>query len=148
MIGPAMVVVLVLFSITLFTPLLTTKALFLSNEIGLMRIAHRLFSVDLFLFCIVVGFGIVIPVCKMLMALWCWYSMTPDAAVRFSAVLSVLGKLSMADVMLLAVFIVGFKGLGIGQVQVHYGVILYTVVVLGSHVLSLLMTNTVQRLRT
>jgi uncharacterized paraquat-inducible protein A len=44
--------------------------------------------------------------------------------------ISKLSKFSMLDVMLIAIVIVGLKGVGMGKVKVEYGLYAYAIVVL------------------
>jgi paraquat-inducible protein A len=47
-------------------------------------------------------------------------------------VISTLGKLAMAEVFILAIYIVISKGVGIGQIEVAWGLYLFTAAVLTS----------------
>ena len=142
MIGPALLLNLLLFPIVLFVPLLTTRFYFLSyNDLVLARAAVDLFSTDKFLFVIVFVFGIFIPGLKMLVSALCWYHFTLEVTRRLSQSLVLLSKLSMLDVLLLAVFIVGFKGVGIGAVEIQFGIYLYSLLVLISLGLNIVMAS-------
>ena len=46
--------------------------------------------------------------------------------------LEILGKLAMADVFLIAIYVVGAKGVGIGRVETAWGLYLFTACVLAS----------------
>jgi paraquat-inducible protein A len=143
LIGPALIVVAGLFPIVFLTPLLNTKILFFSyNEIILVRIAYNLFFIDKFLFVVVFIFGMLLPVCKMLISILCRYQFPISVARRWGGRLAVVSKLSMLDVMLLAVFIVAFKGTGIGTVQIRYGLYFYVLLILGSLLLNLAIVAT------
>lgn len=131
--GPTLIISLVAFLFVLFVPLLTTRVSFISyNEIVLARVAYDLFAFDKILFIIVFVFGMLFPVVKMAVSILCWYSFDSSLAGKWNRKLAVLGKLSMLDVMLLALFIIAFKGVGIGTVQVRYGLYLYAAIVVGS----------------
>ena len=52
---------------------------------------------------------------------WVWYRVPAGRAARLLDRLSLLGKLSMTEMFLLAVVIVGLKGVGIGKVEVSWG---------------------------
>jgi uncharacterized paraquat-inducible protein A len=144
--GPLLILVAVSFPFVLFLPLLSTRIPLIShNEIVLAFLAYDLFYADKFLFVVVFVFGMVVPVCKMLCAVLCWYRFDRAVAQRCLPALSLLSKLSMLDVMLLAVFIVAFKGLGVGVVSIRYGLYAYVVLVLCSLFLTLLMESEADR---
>lgn len=79
---------------------------------------------------------------KIVLSIVCWFYLDAPRAVRWSSALVLLGRLSMLDVMLLALFVVGFKGFGMGTVVVRYGLYIYSAVV----VLSLLLNLTMETL--
>ena len=64
---------------------------------------------------------------------------------RWIGVLTVAGKLSMADVFLLALYIVLVKGVGVGHVTTSWGLYLFTGCVLASHVLTLTAERALKR---
>lgn len=137
-VGPILVIFALAFLPVLFVPLVSTRVPIISyNEIALARIAYDLFFIDKFLFFIVFVFGIIFPIGKTSCAVLCWYWADGAGAERCHRVLVILGKLSMLDIMLLAIFIVAFKGIGVGTVQVRYGLYLYTLLVLLSYLLTL-----------
>ncbi len=51
--------------------------------------------------------------------------------------LAVLGKLAMADVFLIAIYIVVAKGVGMGRLETAWGLYLFTFCVLMSYVMTL-----------
>jgi uncharacterized paraquat-inducible protein A len=53
-------------------------------------------------------------------------------------VITTLGKLAMAEVFILAIYIVISKGVGIGQIEVAWGLYLFTAAVLTSLGISLI----------
>ncbi|MEM9268086.1 MAG: paraquat-inducible protein A, partial [Pseudomonadota bacterium] len=55
---------------------------------------------------------------------------------RALPVIEVLGKLAMADVFLIALYIVVTKGVGIGKVETAYGLYVFTALVLASMALA------------
>ena len=148
LIGPVSLLILLLFPVIFFVPLLRTKIWFLSyNEIILARVAYDLFYADKFLFVVVFVFGMLIPACKMVMSVLCWYHFDISFYDRHSEILFYLGKLSMLDVMLLAIFIVAFKGIGFGVMEIRYGLYAYVLLILGSFFLNLVMTAAITELR-
>lgn len=140
LIGPFSVLNIVLFGYVLFQPLLTTRiSYFLRNDISLAQAASDLYRIDKFLFVVVVGLGIVAPAIKMLAMTFAWYFVDVRRAPHYTKWLVLLGRLSMLDVMLLAILIIAFKGIGVGSVEIKPGFYLYVVLVAGFLCLSLLM---------
>lgn len=145
-IGPLMIALIGLFLVVLFLPLLSTRVPLISNnEIVLSRVAYDLFFVDKFLFVVVFVFGMLLPAIKMICTILCWYRFSLSTAKSWINILSVLGKLSMLDVMLLAIFIVAFKGLGIGVVKIMYGLYAYVALVIGSLLITLVLESDLRR---
>jgi uncharacterized paraquat-inducible protein A len=133
LIGPGLLALLISFPFLLFVPLLKTKLWLLSyNEIMLARLMYDLARIDLFLFVVVAVFGVIIPAVKIAIAVLAWYWLDTGAARATFNHMRMLSKLSMLDLMLLSVFIVAFKGLGFGAVEMRYGLYLYAVFVLGA----------------
>ena len=60
------------------------------------------------------------------------------ASPRIKPVLDILGRLAMADVFLIALYIVVIKGIGIGKVETAWGLWLFTGCILGSILISYL----------
>ena len=148
LIGPSSALNIVLFGYVLFQPLLTTRiSFFLRNDISLAQAASDLYRIDKFLFVVVVLLGIVAPAVKMIVMTFVWYCADLKNAPRYSKWLVLLGRLSMLDVMLLAVLIVAFKGIGIGSVEIKPGFYLYVLLVVGFLALSLVMEHMFGTLR-
>jgi uncharacterized paraquat-inducible protein A len=83
--------------------------------------------------------GIVAPAIKMAAMTFAWYFADVSRVPRFLKWLVLLGRLSMLDVMLLAILIVALKGIGIGTVLIRPGFYFYVALVVGFLLLSLLM---------
>lgn len=140
LIGPLSILNIVLFGYVLFQPLLTTRiSFFLRNEISLWQAALDLYRIDKFLFLVVVLMGIVAPAIKMLAMTFAWHFADVSRAPNYLKWLVLLGRLSMLDVMLLAILIIAFKGIGIGTVEIKPGFYFYVALVVGFLLLSLLM---------
>jgi uncharacterized paraquat-inducible protein A len=140
LIGPLSFLNIALFGYVLFQPLLTTRiSYFLRNDISLWQASVDLYRIDKFLFVVVVLMGIVAPAIKMLAMTIAWYFADLSRAPHFLKWLVLLGRLSMLDVMLLAILIVAFKGIGIGTVEIKTGFYFYVVLVAGFLLLSLVM---------
>jgi uncharacterized paraquat-inducible protein A len=139
-IGPLSILNIILFGYVLFQPLLTTRiSFFLRNDISLWQAATDLYRIDKFLFLIVVVMGIAAPAIKMLAMAFAWYFAALSRAPHYLKWLVLLGRLSMLDVMLLAILIVAFKGIGIGTVEIKPGFYFYVALVAGFLLLSLVM---------
>jgi len=145
--GPISLLTLVLLPIVFFVPLLTTRLWFFSRaDITLAHAAYDLFRIDKFLFGVVVVFGILFPLLKAIMSVLCWYRFDISTVERRLQTLSYIAKLSMLDVMLLAFFVIVFKGVGIGSVQVQYGLYFYALLVMASLFLNLAMAPAARKL--
>ncbi len=128
---------LALFPIVLFVPLVRMKWwVFRYNEITLARLAHDLLRTDLLLFLIVVLFGIVVPLCKLIMMWLCWCWLDMERAYSINRHIRILNKLSMLDVMLMAISVVALKGMGVGRIEIAYGLYLYVLFALANFGLS------------
>ena len=147
-IGPAMVVNLAVFFYVLFQPLLVNRIVFIRRqEIMLVQVAYDLYQVDLLLSLVVILFGIVAPTIKMTASIALWYFFDVRVAARHQVWINVLGKLSMLDVMLIAIFIVAIRGVGIGSVEIMPGLYFYIGLVLSSLFVSLTMERLLDRFR-
>lgn len=148
LLGPISLLIVASLPIVFFVPLLTTRFWFFTqNNITLAHAISDLFRIDKFLFAIVVVFGVVFPFFKAIMSVLCWYHFELSTIERCLEVLSYMAKLSMLDVMLLALFVVAFKGVGIGTVDVNYGLYVYASLVIASLLLNLAMTPVARRIR-
>lgn len=148
LLGPISLLILASFPIIFFVPLLTTNFWFFTHtDITLAHAISDLFRIDKFLFAVVVIFGVVFPFLKSFIGVLCWYYFETSTVERYLGILSYIAKLSMLDVMLLAIFVVAFKGVGIGTVHVRYGLYIYVVLVMGSLLLNLAMTPAARKIR-
>lgn len=146
LIGPTLGVYIVVFFYVLFEPLLITRIAFIrQSEIVLARVAYDLYATDTFLFVIVFGFGIVTPIVKMIASVVIWYFVDIRRAKRYALWLVLLGKLSMLDVLLLAVLVIAIKGIGLGAVEIRLGLYVYGALVIGSFLTSLLSEHLIER---
>lgn len=147
LIGPLSILNIAVFGYVLFQPLVTTRiSFFLRNDISLWQAAIDLYRIDTFLFVVVVLMGIVAPAIKMVAMTLAWYAADVKWAPRFMKWLVLLGRLSMLDVMLLAILIVAIKGIGIGTVLIRPGFYLYVVLVTGFLLLSLVMERMMEKM--
>ena len=148
LLGPISLLILASLPIVFFVPLLTTRFwYFMRTDITLAHAITDLFRIDKFLFAIVVVFGLVFPFLKAIMSALCWYYFDISRTERYLEVLSSIAKLSMLDVMLLALFVVAFKGLGIETVDIRYGLYVYASLVIASLFLTLAMVPSARKIR-
>jgi len=138
LIGPAVVAAIGLYFYVLFNPIVETRFFYFSrHELSIVSIASDLYHQDTFLFLVVFVFGILAPGLKLLGFASAWYLLEVPQVVRLNGPLVVLGKLSMLDIMLLAILVVATKGVGTSSVEIRPGLYFYVVLVLGSFLLSL-----------
>jgi uncharacterized paraquat-inducible protein A len=108
--------------------------LFGLSEISVLTGLQSLWGTDLLLALLVTLFALVVPYVKT----------TGLALVQFGLLsrralptLTVLGKLAMADVFLIALYITIVKGVGIGRIETAWGLYLFTACILTSLLLSI-----------
>jgi paraquat-inducible protein A len=137
LIGPLLAMTLVALPISWHLPLFRTELLvFLENEVTLLGAVITLAETDLFLCAIVVLFGMAIPFMKLLALLYAWFALPQARAQSWINAIGKISKFSMLDVMLIAIVIVGLKGVGMGKVKVEYGLYAYALVVIFALLLS------------
>jgi uncharacterized paraquat-inducible protein A len=138
LIGPMLMVVLVALPLSWWLPMFTTQTLlFFEHKVSIVVAIATLFETDLFLCSVVVLFSIVAPVLKNAAFIYVWYRVPNSHALRWVSRLTLLGKLSMAEIFLVALAIVGIKGVALQQVYVDFGLYFFSLVILTSLVLSL-----------
>jgi paraquat-inducible protein A len=126
---------LVLFPISWFAPLLKAGILplFKLSEISVMSGLQSLWGSDVFLALVVTVFALFAPYIKTVgLALIHFRLLSP----RLTPALGIMGKLAMADVFLIALYVVVAKGIGIGRVEVAWGLYLFTACILASLAIS------------
>ena len=135
---------LILFPIAWIAPLARAGLLpfFSLDEMSVLTAIQVLLEKDIFLAVVVIALAILAPIIKTLAL----------AAVHFGALttralptLDVLGKLAMADVFLIAVYIVLAKGVGVGRVETAWGLYLFTFCVLASMVITHLTKSSLRK---
>lgn len=131
---------LVLFPIAWVAPLLRAGLLplFGLSEISVISGFTALWGTDIFLAILVFFFAFVAPYAKTLMLAAVQFGRLPA---RLLPLLTWLGKLAMADVFLIALYIVLIKGIGVGRVETGWGLYLFTFCILFSLLLSVLTTR-------
>ena len=127
---------LVLFPIAWFAPLMRAGILpfFKLNEVSVMTGIGALLEKDLFLAIIVILFALIAPIVKVIgTALIQFGHATP----YWKSIIQVMGKFAMADIFLVAIYIVVAKGVGVGRLEVAWGLYLFTACVLAGFIISL-----------
>jgi len=138
-IGPMLIAWLLAFPIVTLLPLLTIKVPFLARkDMSLFAVVVELGRLDLPLCLVVLVFGIVLPVLKMALSAFLWYT-SPPYRHNLMRKLTILGKLSMLDIFLIAMIVVGFKGVGIGRIEIRFGAYIFAASVILALGLSLLL---------
>lgn len=122
---------IILFPVAWMAPLARAGLLpfFDLDEMSVLSAISVLWVEDLFLALVVIGLALVAPMLKTLAL----------AAIHFGrigprslTVVEILGKLAMADIFLIATYIVLAKGVGVGRVETAWGLYLFTFCVAAS----------------
>ena len=124
-------VLLVLFPVAWFAPLLRAALLpwFGMDEISVISGLQSLWETDAALALLVTFLAIFAPYAKTIgLALVHWHLLSAKTL----PVLHILGKLAMADVFLIALYVVLAKGIGHATVEVAWGLYLFTACILAS----------------
>lgn len=134
---------LILFPIAWFAPLLRAGLLplFGLSEISVISGLQSLWGSDVFLALLVTFFALFAPYVKTLGLALVQFDLLDR---KVLPALTVLGKLAMADIFLIALYIVLAKGIGVGTVEVAWGLYLFTACILASLGISLLSKRTAQ----
>lgn len=126
---------LILFPIAWFAPLLRAGLLpiFGLDEISVITGLQSLWESDAALALLVTFLAVFAPYAKTIgLALLHWNLMSP----RTLPALEILGKLAMADIFLIAIYIVIVKGIGLATIETAWGLYLFTACVLASILIS------------
>lgn len=122
---------LILFPIAWFAPMLRAGILpiFGLSEISVVTGLQSLWGTDVVLALVVTFFAIFAPLLKVLgLALLQWGLLDR----RVLPVIQVLGKLAMADIFLVAIYITVVKGIGLATIEAAWGLYLFTGCILAS----------------
>ena len=132
---------LVLFPIAWFAPLLRAALLplFGMDEISVMSGLQSLWGSDVFLALIVTTFAIFAPYLKTILLALVHFDLLKA---KVLPVIGYLGKLAMADIFLIALYVVVVKGAGRVTVEGGWGLYLFTGCVLASLLISTLSAKT------
>ncbi len=128
---------LILFPIAWFAPLMRAGLLplFGLNEISVITGMQALWESDVALALLVTAFALFAPYLKTIGLALVHFNLLKDKTIP---ALSWIGKLAMADVFLVALYIVAFKGVGIGKVETGWGLYMFTACILASIAISAL----------
>lgn len=123
---------LVLYPIAWTAPLAYAGFLpfFRGSELTILGGIRDLLHTDIFLALIVATLAVIAPFLKTMLMAAAQFGMVRDA--RLMVLVIIMGKLSMADVFLIALYIVVIKGVGVGHVTIGWGLYLFTVLTLAS----------------
>lgn len=122
---------LVLFPVSWFAPLIRAGLLpfFGLDEISVITGLQSLWGSDVVLALIVTLFAVFAPMLKTLGLSLIQFGLLSRSVLP---ALQVLGKLAMADIFLIALYIVLVKGIGLATVEVAWGLYLFTACILAS----------------
>ena len=131
---------IILFPIAWFAPMLQAGLMggmmpyfFDLNEISVITGLQSLWASDVFLALLVTFFAIFAPYLKTLGLALIHFNLLHR---KVLPVLHLLGKLAMADIFLIALYLVVGKGVGVGTVQTAWGLYLFTGCILASLAIS------------
>ena len=126
---------LILFPISWFAPLMRAGLLpiFGLSEISIISGLASLFQTDVVLALIVLLFALFAPIAKTLGLALIHFDLLSDKTLP---TLQFLGKLAMADIFLIALYITVVKGVGLATVEAAWGLYLFTACVLTSLAIS------------
>ncbi|RSK33663.1 paraquat-inducible membrane protein A [Rhodovulum iodosum] len=127
---------LVLFPIAWVAPLMRAGLLplFGLSEISVLSGLRSLWDTDIFLALLVTVFALFAPILKTIGLALIQFGL---ASRRLLPALHILGKLAMADIFLIAIYIVIAKGVGRAHIETAWGLYLFTFCILASLALSM-----------
>ncbi|MBT0956351.1 paraquat-inducible protein A [Alphaproteobacteria bacterium KMM 3653] len=122
---------LILFPIAWFAPLLRAGLLplFGLSEISVISGLQSLWGTDVFLALLVTGFALFAPYLKTIGLALIHFGMMRR---KVLPVMHILGKLAMADIFLIALYVVVAKGIGVGRVEAAWGLYLFSACIIAS----------------
>ena len=133
----ANLLLLILFPIAWFAPLMRAGLLplFGLKEISVISGMQALWDSDVALALLVTFFALFAPYLKTIGLALIHFNLLKR---KVLPILSWLGKLAMADVFLIALYIVLAKGVGVGKVETAWGLYLFTACIIASIIISTL----------
>ena len=128
---------LILYPVAWFAPLMHAGLLplFGLSEISVITGLQSLWGSDVILALVVTAFAIFAPYLKTIGLALVQWDLLDD---RVQPVLHILGKLAMADVFLIALYITLAKGIGYVTIEVAWGLYMFTACILASITLGLI----------
>jgi paraquat-inducible protein A len=131
MLRAANLALLILFPVAWFAPLLRAGLLpiFGMDEISVVTGLQSLWGTDAALALLVTFLAVFAPYAKTIGLALIHFNLLKRSALP---VLHILGKLAMADIFLIAIYIVLVKGIGLATVETAWGLYLFTGCVLAS----------------
>lgn len=122
---------LVLYPIAWVAPLMRAGflPLFSLSEISVLTGLQSLWASDIFLALIVTIFAIFAPYLKTIGLALVHFDLL---SARLLPALHLLGRLAMADIFLIALYITLTKSIGVGRIEVAWGLYLFTICILTS----------------
>ncbi|KEP71230.1 Paraquat-inducible protein A [Thioclava dalianensis] len=128
---------LILFPIAWSAPLLRAGLLpfFSLDTISVLSGLQSLWQTDVFLAVLVTFLALFAPYLKVIGLALVQFGLASEA---LRPALRVLGKLAMADIFLIAIYIVVAKGMGMGRIETGWGLYLFTFCVAATYALSAL----------
>ena len=135
---------LVLFPVAWAAPLMRAGLLplFGLSEISVLSGIASLWQTDIVLALVVALFALVAPIAKTAGLAAIQFGLAPP---RLLPAIALLGKLAMADIFLIAIYITLAKGIGVGRVEPAWGLYLFTGCILASLALSHLAARDARR---
>lgn len=130
-------VLLIAFPIAWFAPLMRAGLnlpLFGLKEVSVISGLQALWDTDVILALLVTFFAVFAPIMKVLGLALIQFGMMRR---KMLPIFNVLGKLAMADIFLIALYIVIVKGVGMAKIETGWGLYLFTACVLTSIAISL-----------
>ena len=129
---------LVLFPVAWFAPLMRAGLglpLFSLSEISVISGLQSLWDSDVFLALLVTAFALFAPYLKTIGLALMHFGLLHR---KLLPVLNWMGKLAMADIFLIALYIVVAKGVGVGKVETAWGLYLFSLCIVASLIISAL----------
>jgi uncharacterized paraquat-inducible protein A len=128
---------LILYPIAWFAPLMKAGLLplFQLSEISVISGLQSLWGTDVFLALVVTIFALFAPYLKTLGLALVHFNLLKPVALP---TLHIMGKLAMADIFLIALYITLAKGIGVGRLETAWGLYLFTACILASLVIGIL----------
>jgi len=135
---------LVLFPLSWTAPLMRAGLLpfFALDEISILSGIATLWQEDVLLAILIALFAIAAPIIKTLGLTLIHFGQAPKTLLN---AFTVMGKFAMADVFLIALYILLAKGVGLGRVETAWGLWLFTACILASLGVSLATSALVKR---